>query len=811
MKVKLSSKKNKLLVLITFFVILAGAGGYLLWRVNQPETLSPEEGMAAPPEGVEGGETIPFPCEGILINLPPARPEDEEMKFWGQFVCGENCMVGVDPDTGEPRADICPPSRTFPINGDYLEGIYSISAVVGRGEAGQTQDKEDFQLSINNLPNDEPVPVTGGSTDYKEEIEEVGKFHIMEGENLVTMGHLHSCPPEDSPNSVHLYKLCLKEVNICEPGNWKEDPKGTHDYGTLGHQIVAEVSDADGLGEAEVTLNGSNLPKCETELEGGLTQSLVGVSCCYTEKIASAPDEIVILLDPGQQNIASGTYNLEVSWEDGKGIGGSNCELSTTFTVKEEIKNPDWNITKTPVETCINENTENPTAKLEYVITIENKGEGTGQIVSIVDTLDSKVQENYIDNIGSGGEFSNGVITWTLTGTEGDFAPGQSKTYAYSYIVPKDAFGLYQNTVEATPAEGNTLIANASITGNCLVLDPEPDPVCDGGAWNTGGKPSGLYPYCSEIDLSFDAWDSDGVDKDSIVVEVNGDARTGITKTTVEAGDTRVSVEDILSTETNCLEPGVYNIAAEWADTDGATGSQCTLASTFTVLEELKNPDWDIAKIPVETCINENTENPTAKLEYVITIENKGEGRGQIISIVDTLDSKVQEDYIENIGSGGEFSNGEITWTLSGTEGDFAPGESKVYSYAYMVPKNAFGLYENTVEATPVSGNTLIANTNITGDCLILEPEPKPGVPSEEDLPGTGIFDDVQKSLLAGFLLILLGFTWRFVGRGVFVSITLLGKIPKKISIHLKDMREERILERSRKRKQNFEKKVVKD
>jgi hypothetical protein len=75
-------------------------------------------------------------------------------------------------------------------------------------------------------------------------------------------------------------------------------------------------------------------------------------------------------------------------------------------------------------------------------------------------------------------------------------------------------------------------------------------------------------------------------------------------------------------------------------------------------------------------------------------------------------------------------------------------------------------------------------------------------------VPETGIFDDSQTSILVGFGLLILGFTWRFVGRGMY---SLLGNAPRKISIHLKDMREERSLRRSRKRKQKFEDKVVKD
>ncbi|NLA96548.1 MAG: hypothetical protein GX838_06885, partial [Clostridiaceae bacterium] len=39
-------KKTILIVSIVLFVLSAGAGGYLLWRVSQPETIAPEDSEA---------------------------------------------------------------------------------------------------------------------------------------------------------------------------------------------------------------------------------------------------------------------------------------------------------------------------------------------------------------------------------------------------------------------------------------------------------------------------------------------------------------------------------------------------------------------------------------------------------------------------------------------------------------------------------------------------------------------------------------------------------------------------------------------
>ena len=40
------SRKNLIILLVLFFVILGGTGGYLLWRVNQEETVAPTESAA---------------------------------------------------------------------------------------------------------------------------------------------------------------------------------------------------------------------------------------------------------------------------------------------------------------------------------------------------------------------------------------------------------------------------------------------------------------------------------------------------------------------------------------------------------------------------------------------------------------------------------------------------------------------------------------------------------------------------------------------------------------------------------------------
>ncbi len=85
-------------------------------------------------------------------------------------------------------------------------------------------------------------------------------------------------------------------------------------------------------------------------------------------------------------------------------------------------------------------------------------------------------------------------------------------------------------------------------------------------------------------------------------------------------------------------------------------------------------------------------------------------------------------------------------------------------------------------------------------------------------VPETGIFDDVQDSVLVGFVLLFLGFTWRILGRGIYISVSFLGTLPRKLTIQFKDVKEDvrarqriRLLQKREQNRKKFEKKVVKD
>jgi hypothetical protein len=95
-------------------------------------------------------------------------------------------------------------------------------------------------------------------------------------------------------------------------------------------------------------------------------------------------------------------------------------------------------------------------------------------------------------------------------------------------------------------------------------------------------------------------------------------------------------------------------------------------------------------------------------------------------------------------------------------------------------------------------------------------PPPPQQAPREETkVPETGIFDDTKLSLIIGGVLILLGFTWISLGRGVYGVFNLLGRFPIKAIKSVKEVRENLIVKRKynqmkkqRERRKKFEKRV---
>jgi hypothetical protein len=164
-----------------------------------------------------------------------------------------------------------------------------------------------------------------------------------------------------------------------------------------------------------------------------------------------------------------------------------------------------------------------------------------------------------------------------------------------------------------------------------------------------------------------------------------------------------------------------------------------------------------ISKTAGKKCIDEKTENPKSELLYTITVSNTGTGAGQVSKIEDVLDAELITAGIvpTNITAPGSYLSGKITWLFS-TPLIIPAGGTQVFSYKILIDKNNFGTYSNTVTLTPVSGDTIQANANITADCVVVVPQ-------------TGIFDSTIGTVAGGLGLILLGGFVYSMPTGVFM------------------------------------------
>ena len=358
----------------------------------------------------------------------------------------------------------------------------------------------------------------------------------------------------------------------------------------------------------------------------------------------------------------------------------------------------------------------------------------------------------------------NITVKGTLNGSEGVLSPGNHK--------------LEISWNDTKGAGGVPCYAYASFT-----VGAAPVNTCDaqGAKWVT--QPSSRVEFGKPIPFEYITGDTDGVQNVNIIVKLDG---TSVPVTKIPATDNapNITVKGTLNGSEGVLSPGNHKLEISWNDIKGAGGVPCYAYSMITVLPE--NPEWDIEKKAVQTCVNDWTENPISNLTYTVTITNTntGSGAGTITSILDTLDPKVDSTKVTNISNGGVISNGKIVWNLTSPLSDFDPGESKSFTYSINVNKESFGIYQNTVVATPdtSSGDSsnLETSVNIEARC---------NIPGEPVQPETGLFDDSKNIVMLGAVLLFAGLGWSWITDS-------FGTMKQKISYESKARFEKRVSKR---------------
>jgi len=411
------TKKNSVIFAVVI-VILCGSLGYLVWRVNQPETTAPTESEAGEgPACNYGSECTSVRCrwpwvaycntespdsptdgkrgfcecrkpESQTINPcrtkdpisddnchPPTCPSGEKVCCnWNEIDCDSKCGEGAHEIKTECRCSSC--------NNPYYLSVYCKAEPVascGDGVVGNTPGEEC------DPPND-PCTKDGHSGKCSSTCKCVLDPYCGDG----VVGTGEECDPPNSP--------CTKDEKS----------------GTCSSTCQCAVNPYCGDGQL----------KDDEECEVG---DPAGVKCAWTSCNQSA----CICLPPG------------------------------------------LSISKAVVSQCIDEGSENPNSELLYTITVSNTGTGVGQVSKIEDTLDTKIITAGIvpTDITEGGSYLEGKITW-LFSTPLTISPGETKVYSYKMMIDKSHFGIYANTVVLTPVSGDPIQATATINADCIITVP---------------------------------------------------------------------------------------------------------------------------------------------------------------------------------------------------------------------------------------------------------------------------------------------------------------------------------------------------
>ncbi|MCC7290272.1 hypothetical protein IT417_03420 [bacterium] len=252
------------------------------------------------------------------------------------------------------------------------------------------------------------------------------------------------------------------EVNVCEGGKITA-PTQASNY-DVGDQVTIQgyAYDKDGINKNKIVV------KVNGAVVGNATATDHSCSGSSDSACTAAGGSPVVDWEYTYTVTKSGTYAFSVTWEDGKGLTGSNCQGSRSIT-SEVQGNPEWEITKTGVSICTDQTAGSQEARIDYSIMIKNVGTLAGQLEDLVDTLDDEIEEEDIteSSISPTASVNENVITWNLTGNAGQFDVNEEKEFEYSVVIPEGKFGTFTNTAVATPDGGSAFQAVEIVSASC--------------------------------------------------------------------------------------------------------------------------------------------------------------------------------------------------------------------------------------------------------------------------------------------------------------------------------------------------------
>jgi len=500
------TKKNSVIFAVVI-VILCGSLGYLVWRVNQPETTAPTGSEAAQPCNPPCGNKPDLanwakkPYNQSMKNISDSSKEDQEKGYSipskitiPAGVSGEIVLYYKSIDGGN--------LASFEFNGQAFN-VKSLDenrrAIINTGL--HVKGGETFTVNSQILNGSgEFAPGCPGSNWNR--YWSLGWIAPRNG----TCGTTFGGPPQGGECKPFVPANVSADISWAESsGNkiisqqcWGDWMEWIGDYDFNDYLLIVTVKSDASCGDGVV----GNTPgeecdppnsSCTKDGKPGTCSSTcqcVVNPYCGDGVVGNTPgEECDPPNDPCTKDGKSGTCSstcqcaINPYCGDGQLKDDEECEVGDPAGVKCAWTScnqsaciclpPGLSISKAVVSQCIDEGSENPNSELLYTITVSNTGTGVGQISKIEDTLDTKVITAGIVpmDITEGGSYLEGKITW-LFSSPLTISPGETKVYSYKMMVDKSHFGVYTNTVVLTPVSGDPIQATATINADCIITVP---------------------------------------------------------------------------------------------------------------------------------------------------------------------------------------------------------------------------------------------------------------------------------------------------------------------------------------------------
>lgn len=336
MKLRLSKKKSIIITSI-FFAILAGAGGYLLWRVNSVNTLSEqltEAGYITTTNATTGRVTVTDTKTGVTRtvvannNYKTATGMDQNCaENEIGYQCGDAlCCRPFVASNDTPSGPVC--GNNSCESGETIANCQNDCAKCGDNICSSPTE------TLASCPGDCAVCGDKVCTSPTETLANCPGDCAVCGDKICTSPTetLANCPGDCAVcgdnicSSTETSESCSKDC-LCKDLTWANKPDGEYptDQTFSGISVTNINSKSTSGTGVTVTLNTTSVPVCST-----------GVATCYTlSNNTNGYQVISITLFNGVTKIEEATYLLSLTLPVDTGLCAStSVSTSATFTIK---------------------------------------------------------------------------------------------------------------------------------------------------------------------------------------------------------------------------------------------------------------------------------------------------------------------------------------------------------------------------------------------------------------------------------------------------------------------------------------------